>query len=102
MIMRKRWDNIEILQAIDQLQERYGGGPVTAMNGMYLMNEINGSQVTEPSCGEALSRNSILRATWDCSPSRSRPTRGPISRRPTRRGGTGLGGRTLDHVSVVW
>lgn len=46
--MRKRWDNIEIQQAIDQLQERYGGGPITAMNGMYLMNEINGSQVTEP------------------------------------------------------
>lgn len=47
-MMRKRWDNIEILQAIDRIQERYGGGPVTAMNGMYLMNEVNGSQVTEP------------------------------------------------------
>jgi hypothetical protein len=46
--MRKRWDNIEILHAIDRIQERYGGGPVTGMNGMYLMDEINGGQVTEP------------------------------------------------------
>jgi hypothetical protein len=46
--MRNRWDNIEILQAIDRIQERYGSGPVTAMNGMYLMDEINGTRVTEP------------------------------------------------------
>ncbi len=46
--MRKRWDNIEILQAMDRIQERYDGGPVTAMNGMYLMDEINGTRVTEP------------------------------------------------------
>lgn len=46
--MAARWDNIEILRAIDHIQrERYGGGRITASNGMYLMDEINGSRVVE-------------------------------------------------------
>jgi uncharacterized protein (TIGR02391 family) len=43
-----RWDDIEILRAIDRIQQdRYGGGPIIASNGMYLMDEINGSRVVE-------------------------------------------------------
>ncbi len=36
--MTARWDNIEILRAIDRIQqERYAGGVIRASNGMYLM-----------------------------------------------------------------
>jgi hypothetical protein len=46
--MTARWDDIEILRAVDRMQqERYGGGRITAMNGMHLMDEINGSRVLE-------------------------------------------------------
>jgi hypothetical protein len=45
--MPARWDNIEILRAIDRIQQRYGGGRVATGNGMYLMDEINGSRVLE-------------------------------------------------------
>ena len=65
--MRERWDDIEILQAIDRIQERYDGGPVTAMNGMYLMDEINGTRVTERLFGAALFRSSTLGADLGCS-----------------------------------
>lgn len=45
--MTARWDNIEILRAIDRMQqERHGGAPVN-LNGIYLMDEINGSSVHE-------------------------------------------------------
>src|SRR5271165_3210393 len=46
--MTARWDNVEILRAVDRIQqERYGGGRITTMNGMYRMDEINGSRVLE-------------------------------------------------------
>lgn len=46
--MADRWDNIEILQAIDRKQqETYRGGPLSGVNGLSLMNEINGSTVSE-------------------------------------------------------
>ena len=45
--MRTQWDDIEILRAIDALQEQLGGGPVSA-NGRDVMNGIAGSWVTDP------------------------------------------------------
>jgi len=47
--MPLRWDNIKILQAIDDRQQQHGGGPVQGMNGLHLMEEVAGSQVTEAS-----------------------------------------------------
>ena len=42
-----RWDNIEILQAIDRVQrETYRGGPIRSMNGFYLMEQIEGPGLT--------------------------------------------------------
>jgi hypothetical protein len=39
--MARRWDNIEILQAIDRLQsEVHGGGPLTGVAGLSLMQQI--------------------------------------------------------------
>jgi hypothetical protein len=36
--MTDRWDNIEILQAIDRMQlEVYRGGPLRSVRGLYLM-----------------------------------------------------------------
>jgi hypothetical protein len=43
-----RWDNIQILQAIDRRQQQHGGGPVQGMSGLHLMEEVAGSQVTDP------------------------------------------------------
>ena len=41
--MVNRWDNIEILQAIDRRQqETYRGGPMRGVNGLYLMEQIRG------------------------------------------------------------
>jgi hypothetical protein len=45
--MRARWDDIEILRAIDALQEQLGGGPVSA-SGREVMNGIAGTWVTDP------------------------------------------------------
>ena len=45
--MRTRWDDVEILRAIDALQAQLGGGPVSA-SGREVMNEIAGSWVTDP------------------------------------------------------
>jgi hypothetical protein len=44
--MRTRWDDIEILRAIDALQDQLGGGPVSA-SGWEVMNGIAGSWVTD-------------------------------------------------------
>lgn len=42
--MTSRWDNIEILQAIDRLQrETYRGGPIRSMNGLHLMEQVSGT-----------------------------------------------------------
>jgi uncharacterized protein (TIGR02391 family) len=43
-----RWDNIQILQAIDRRQQQHGGGPVQGMSGLHLMEDVAGSQVTDP------------------------------------------------------
>lgn len=45
--MAARWDNIEILQAIDRIQEQYDGGPVRVGHGLWLMEQINGAPVFE-------------------------------------------------------
>ncbi len=45
--MRTRWDDVEILRAIDALQEQLGGGPVSA-SGREVMNEMAGTWVTDP------------------------------------------------------
>lgn len=42
-----RWDNIQILQAVDRHQERFGGGAVWGVNGCALMDELAGQQVTD-------------------------------------------------------
>jgi hypothetical protein len=46
--MRTRWDDIEILRAIDSLQEQHGGGPI-ATSGRDVMDGIAGSRVTAES-----------------------------------------------------
>jgi hypothetical protein len=39
----QRWDNIEILQAIDRIQQdTYRGGPIGSMDGFYLMEQMRG------------------------------------------------------------
>jgi uncharacterized protein (TIGR02391 family) len=49
MTMTGRWDNIEILQAINRKQqETYGGGPMRGVNGLHLMEQIAGRIVHEP------------------------------------------------------
>jgi uncharacterized protein (TIGR02391 family) len=45
--MPKRWDDIEILQAIDRHQEQAGGAAAWHLNGMQLMDEIAGEPVAE-------------------------------------------------------
>jgi uncharacterized protein (TIGR02391 family) len=42
-----RWDNIKILQVVDEQQERVGGGAVRSLDGRQLMDEVAGRQVTE-------------------------------------------------------
>jgi len=47
--MSSRWDNIEILQAIDRIQrETYSGGPIRSMHGLNLMEQISGRFAHEP------------------------------------------------------
>ena len=47
--MVDRWDNIEILQAIDRRQqETYRGGPMRGVNGLHQMEQISGVMVHEP------------------------------------------------------
>ncbi|RSM35870.1 TIGR02391 family protein [Amycolatopsis balhimycina DSM 5908] len=43
----KRWDNIEILQAIDRHQERACGAAVYAVSGLQLMEELAGALVAD-------------------------------------------------------
>ena len=46
--MVDRWDDIQILQAIDRIQqERFDGGPMRVGHGLWLMEEINGGPVFE-------------------------------------------------------
>jgi uncharacterized protein (TIGR02391 family) len=45
--MVTRWDNIQILQAIDRHQERFGCGEVWGVDGRQLMEELAGAQVTD-------------------------------------------------------
>lgn len=46
--MADRWENVDILQAIDRRQqETYGGGPLSGVTGLSLMEQINGSVVSE-------------------------------------------------------
>jgi hypothetical protein len=46
--MALRWDNIEILRAIDRIQgETYHGGPIGSMNGLQLMEQASGTMVSE-------------------------------------------------------
>jgi hypothetical protein len=47
--MRTRWDDIEILRAIDSLREQYGGGPIAA-SGRDVMDGIAGSRVAVQDC----------------------------------------------------
>lgn len=42
-----RWDNIKILQVVDQHQDQHGGGPVWSLDGRQLMDEVAARQVTE-------------------------------------------------------
>jgi hypothetical protein len=44
-----RWDNIEILRAVDKHQERVGGGTVWGLSGCQLMDEVAGKQVLDDS-----------------------------------------------------
>jgi uncharacterized protein (TIGR02391 family) len=47
--MTRRWDNIEILQAIDRLQsEAHGGGPLTGVTGLSLMQQIDNTAAYPP------------------------------------------------------
>jgi uncharacterized protein (TIGR02391 family) len=45
--MVTRWDNIQILQAVDRHQERFGGGEVWGVDGRQLMEELAGGIVTD-------------------------------------------------------
>lgn len=45
--MVARWDDIQILQAVDRHQERFGGGEVWGVDGRQLMDDVAGGQVTE-------------------------------------------------------
>lgn len=45
--MFTRWDNIQILQAVDRHQERFGGGEVWGVDGRQLMDDVAGSAITE-------------------------------------------------------
>jgi uncharacterized protein (TIGR02391 family) len=45
--MANRWDNIEILRAIDHHQEHAGGAPNYAINGLKLMEGISGKDETD-------------------------------------------------------
>jgi uncharacterized protein (TIGR02391 family) len=42
-----RWDNITILQAVDRLQQQYGGGELRSVDGRELMDNVAGAQVTD-------------------------------------------------------
>jgi hypothetical protein len=42
-----RWDNIQILQKVDEHQERTGGGVLVGINGCRLMDEVAGAQVLD-------------------------------------------------------
>jgi hypothetical protein len=65
--MVDRWDNIEILQAIDRIQQdRHRGAPITASNGMYLMYDSAARVSWSPSGGAALYRNCTSPVSWDC------------------------------------
>jgi hypothetical protein len=41
------WDNIKILQAIDEEQERLGGAELWGIDGRQLMDKIAGTQIIE-------------------------------------------------------
>ncbi len=46
--MSFRWDNIEILRAIDRIQgDTYHGGPIQGMSGLQLMEEVNGTTAAD-------------------------------------------------------
>jgi uncharacterized protein (TIGR02391 family) len=45
--MVTRWDNIQILQAIDRHQDKFGGGELWAVDGRQLMEELAGGIVTD-------------------------------------------------------
>lgn len=46
--MALRWDNIEILRAIDRIQsETYHGGPIRSMSGLQLMEQVTGQAAAE-------------------------------------------------------
>lgn len=47
--MAIHWDNIQILQKVDEYQEQYGGGEVWSVDGRQLMDAVAGTQVTEDS-----------------------------------------------------
>lgn len=42
-----RWDNIEILRAVDRHQDRSGGGVVRGVDGCQLMDEVAGAQIAD-------------------------------------------------------
>jgi uncharacterized protein (TIGR02391 family) len=42
-----RWDDITILRAVHQHQDRFGGGEVWGVNGRQLMDEVAGNQVSD-------------------------------------------------------
>ncbi len=46
--MAFRWDNIEILRAIDRIQgETYHGGPIRSMSGLQLMEQVSGKMAAD-------------------------------------------------------
>ena len=46
--MSFRWDNIEILRAIDRIQgDTYQGGPIRSMSGLQLMEQVGGGTVAD-------------------------------------------------------
>jgi hypothetical protein len=46
--MAFRWDNIEILRAIDRIQgETYHGGPIRGMSGLQLMEQVSGKAAVD-------------------------------------------------------
>lgn len=46
--MAFRWDNIEILRAIDRIQnETYHGGPISGMSGLQLLEQVSGQRVAD-------------------------------------------------------
>lgn len=77
--MFTRWDNIQILQAVDRHQGRFGGGAIWGVDGRQLMDDVAGSQITDDMLVrgfvqelEILGNEGYLSVTWNYSACRRR------------------------------